>query len=55
MLALGNTRANGFLFINSELATLLICYCSARFKPLPYAILVTSYNSKGKLSILYYI
>ena len=55
MLALSNTKANGFLFINLELATLFICHYGAHSKPLPYAILVTSYNSKGKLSILYYI
>ena len=43
--ALYNIRANGFLFINTELTTLLIHHYSARSKPLPYVILVTGYNS----------
>ena len=55
MLILSNTRANGFLFINLKLATLLICHYNAHSKPLPYIILVTRYNNKGKLSISYYI
>ena len=43
---LGDTGANGFLFINSELATLLIRYCGARSKPLPYVIPVTGYEDR---------
>jgi hypothetical protein len=54
-LALGDTGANGFLFINSELATLLIRYCGARSKPLPCAISVTGYNGQGKSSISHYV
>ena len=55
MLILGNTKANGFLFINSELAILLICHCSAHSKPLPCAILIIGYNNKGKSSIMHYM
>ena len=54
-LALGNTGANGFLFINLELATLLIRHCGAHSKPLPRAILVIGYNGKDKLSISHYV
>ena len=50
-----DTRANGFLFINIELTTLLIRHYSARFKPLPYVILVTGYNSQGYSKIMYYV
>jgi hypothetical protein len=53
--ALGDTGANGFLFINLELAALFTRYCSARSKPLPYAISVTGYNSKGNSRITHYI
>jgi predicted aspartyl protease len=53
--ALGDTGANGFLFINSELAALLTRYCGARSKPLSYAILVTGYNGNGNSRITYYI
>ena len=50
-----NIRANGFLFINTELITLLICYYNGYFKPLPYIILITGYNSQGYSKIIYYI
>ena len=53
--ALCNTRANGFLFINIELTTLLIRYYSAYSKPLPHVILVTGYNGQGYSKITYYI
>jgi hypothetical protein len=53
--ALGDTRANGFLFINSELAALLTRHCGACSKPLPCAISVTGYNSKGNSRITHYI
>ena len=43
--ALYDIRANSFLFINTELTTLLIRHYSACSKPLPYIILVTDYNS----------
>jgi hypothetical protein len=52
---LGDTGANGFLFINSELAVLLTRHCGARFKPLSYAISVTGYNSKSDSRITHYI
>ena len=55
MLTLSDTRANGFLFINSELTTLLIHHCGARLKPLRYIILVIGYNGKNNLRIMYYI
>ena len=50
-----DTRVNSFLFINTELTTLLIRYYSARSKPLPYVISVTGYNSQGYSKITYYI
>jgi hypothetical protein len=53
--ALSDTRANGFLFINSELAALFTRHCGARFKPLSYTISVTGYNSKGNSRITHYI
>jgi hypothetical protein len=53
--ALGDTRANSFLFINTELATLLIRYYNARSKPLFYIVSVTSYNSQKSSKIIYYI
>jgi hypothetical protein len=53
--ALGNTRANSFLFINTKLATLLIRHCDARSKPLPYIVLVTSYDGQRSSKIIYYI
>jgi hypothetical protein len=53
--ALGDTEANGFLFINSELAALLIRHCSTRSKPLSCVISVTGYNSKGNSRITHYI
>ena len=43
--ALYDIRVNSFLFINTELTTLLIRHYSACSKPLPYIILVTDYNS----------
>ena len=45
---LGDTRVNGFLFINLELASLLIRHYSACLKPLPYAIPVTGYDRKSR-------
>ena len=53
--ALGDTGANGFLFINSELASLLIRHCGARSKPLPYAIPVTGYDGKSRARVTHYI
>ena len=53
--ALGDTGANGFLFINTELATLFIRHYSACSKPLFYAVLVTGYNSQESFKITYYI
>ena len=53
--ALGDTGANGFLFINTELATLLIRYCGARSKPLPCEISVTGYDGRSYSKITYYI
>ena len=53
--ALSDTRANGFLFINTELATLLIRHCGARSKPLPYAVSVTDYNGQGSFKITHYM
>ena len=53
--ALGDTGANGFLFINSELATLLIRHCGARSKPLPRAISVTGYDGKSNSRITHYV
>ena len=55
MLILSNIKANGFLFINLKLITLLIRHCNARSKPLPCAIAVIGYNNKGRLSITHYI
>ena len=45
--ALYNIRVNSFLFINTELTTLLIHHYRAYSKPLPYVILVTGYNNQG--------
>jgi hypothetical protein len=53
--AFSNTKVNGFFFINLELTSLLIRYYNARSKPLPYAILITSYNSKSNIRVIYYI
>jgi len=53
--SLGNTGANSFLFINLELATLLIRYCSAYSKSLPYAISIVEYNKKGDFKITHYV
>ena len=53
--ALYDTRANGFLFINTELTTLLIRYCGARSKPLPHVISVTGYNGQGYSKITHYV
>ena len=53
--ALCNTRVNSFLFINTELATLLIRHYGAYSKPLPRVILVTGYNSQGYSKIMYYV
>ena len=53
--ALCDIRANGFLFINTELTTLLIHYYSTCSKPFPYIILVTGYNSQGHSKVIYYI
>jgi hypothetical protein len=53
--ALDNTKANGFLFINSELITLFTHYCGARSKPLPYAISVTGYDDNGNSRITHYV
>ena len=53
--AFDNTRANGFLFINTELATLLIRYCGACSKPLSCAVLVTGYDGQGSSKITYYM
>ena len=50
-----DTGANGFLFINTELATLLIRHCGARSKPLPRAISVTGYNGQGYSKITHYV
>ena len=55
MLALSNTRANGFLFINLELTTLLIHHYGVCLKPLPYVILVTGYNGKSNSRITHYV
>ena len=55
MLALSNTRANSFLFINLELTTLLICHCGVCLKPLLHIILVTGYNGKNDLRITHYV
>jgi hypothetical protein len=52
---LGDTGANGFLFINSELAALLTRHCGARSKPLSCAILVIGYNSNGNSRITHYV
>jgi hypothetical protein len=53
--ALGDTRANGFLFINSELIALFTRHCGARSKPFSSAILVIGYNSKSNSRITHYI
>ena len=53
--SLGDTGANGFLFINTELATLLIRHCGARSKPLPRAISIIGYNGKGDSKITHYV
>ena len=55
MLALGDTRANSFLFINSELTTLLIRHYGVCSKPLPRTILVTGYNGKSDSRITHYV
>ena len=48
-------RANGFLFINTELTTLLIYYYSTCSKPFPYIISVTSYDGQGYSKVTHYI
>ena len=53
--ALGDTRANGFLFINIELATLFLCHYGARSKSLSCLISVIGYDSKVNSKIIYYI
>ena len=53
--ALGDTGANGFLFINTELATLLIRHCGARSKPLSCAVSVTGYDGQGSYKITHYM
>ena len=53
--ALYDTKVNSFLFINTELTTLLIHHYSACSKPLPYTILVTGYNSQGYSKITHYV
>jgi hypothetical protein len=53
--ALSNTRANSFLFINSELAVLFTRYYGARSKPFSCVISVIGYNSKDNSKIIYYI
>jgi hypothetical protein len=53
--ALGNTEANGFLFINSELAALLTRHCGVCSKPFSYVILVTGYDSNSNSRITQYV
>jgi hypothetical protein len=53
--ALSDTEANGFLFINSELATLLTRHCGVCSKPLPCVISVIGYNGNGNFRITHYI
>jgi hypothetical protein len=53
--ALGDTKVNGFLFINSELAALLTRHYGARSKPLLCAISVTGYNSNSNSRITHYV
>ena len=53
--ALCDTGANGFLFINTELATLLIRHCGARSKPLPRVISVTGYDGQGHSKVTHYV
>ena len=53
--ALYDTRVNSFLFINTELTTLLIRYYSTYSKPFPRVILVTGYNSQGYSKVIYYV
>ena len=53
--ALNDTGANGFLFIDIQLATLLIRHCGARSKLLPCSIPVTGYDGKNTNQITHYI
>ena len=53
--AFGDTKVNGFLFINTELTTLLIRHCGARSKPLSCAVSVTGYDGQESSKITHYM
>ena len=53
--ALGDSGANGFLFIDLELASLLVRSCGARTKPLPRPIPITGYDGNSDHNITHYL